>query len=531
MKFEAQNIKGDISGGLTAGIVALPLSLAFGIASGLGAAAGLYGAIFLSFFASIFGGTKTQISGPTGPMSVVVATAVLVLDQNIALIVAVFVLAGAFQVLFGILRLGKFVKFIPYPVISGFMSGVGIIIILLQIAPLLGQESHKNTVGAILSLAQDISNFNIPSFFIGIAALAMIYLTPKKISSFIPSPLLALILLSLIVYYFKIDVKLIGDIPTGLPHFIMPNFTDFSKVSIIVSYAAMLALLGSIDSLLTSLVADSVTKTKHNSNQELIGQGIGNMLAGFFGGIVGAGATMRTIINVKTGAKTRLSGVISSVFLMLVLLSFGSLVSNIPLAALSGILIKVGIDILDYRLLKRITKAPMHDLSVMFLVFFLTVFVDLIFAVGVGVVAASLLLVYRISKESDVEIVDEETDDLNRVKNGIRIVTINGAFFFGSTAQIIERTSSSIKLNFLVIDCSKVPFIDLSAAYALEEMISSQQSLNTKVFLVLNPKQTKDKSIYGVSKLIGEENIFTERKKALFTAAQNNKNSNDTNDF
>lgn len=517
------NLKGDLSGGLTAGVVALPLSLAFGIASGLGAAAGLYGAILLSFFASIFGGTKTQISGPTGPMSVVIATAVLVLEQNLALIVAVFVLAGAFQVLFGILRVGKFVKFIPYPVISGFMSGVGIIIILLQIAPFLGQEAHKNTIVAILSFVQDISNFNTSSFMIGSSALAMIYLTPKKITSYIPSPLLALIVLSLIVYIFKIDVKLIGEIPTGLPHFIMPNFTDFSKVSIIVSYAAMLALLGSIDSLLTSLVADSVTKTKHNSNKELIGQGIGNMIAGLFGGIVGAGATMRTIINVKTGGNTRLSGVISSIFLLLVLLSFGSLVSNIPIAALSGILIKVGIDILDYRLLKRLKNAPLHDLLVMFLVFFLTVFVDLIFAVGVGVVASSLLLVYRISQESDVEIVDEGTDELNRVKNGIRIVTINGAFFFGSTAQILERTSSALELNFLIIDCSKVPFIDLSAAYALEEMINAQQSLDTIVYLVLSPKQIKDKSIFEVKKLIGQENIFTDRKKALFSAAQKNK--------
>lgn len=515
------HLKGDISGGLTAGVVALPLSLAFGIASGLGASAGLYGAIMLSFFASIFGGTKTQISGPTGPMTVVVASVALALENDISLIVTVFILTGVFQILFGILRVGKFVKFIPYPVISGFMNGVGIIIILLQIAPLLGSLAPSNTLSAILNIPTVFTHINLQSASLGALTLFIIYLTPKKVSSFIPSPLLALIVLTMLSLFLGLYVKTIGDIPSSLPSFVIPSL-DVAKISLIVSYAAMLALLGSIDSLLTSLVADSITKTKHNSNRELIGQGFGNIMAGFFGGLVGAGATMRTVINIKTGATTRLSGVISSLFLLLVLIVLGGFVSKVPIAVLSGILIKVGFDILDYRLLKNLRNAPLHDLSVMLLVFGLTVFVDLIFAVGVGIIAASLLLVYRISKEANVELENEDEDELNSFKNGVRVITINGAFFFGSTSQIIERASNLMDLNVLVLDISKVPFIDLSAAYALEEMVLNQLEKEVVVYLIINQKQKSEKALNAVMRLV-EKNIYTNKREALQKAIRENK--------
>lgn len=516
------NLKGDISGGLTAGIVALPISLAFGLASGLGASAGLYGAIFLSFVAALFGGTKTQISGPTGPMTVVIASVVLVLEKDMSLIVGVFVLTGVFQIVFGLLKVGKFVKFIPYPVISGFMNGVGLIIIILQIAPLLGNEGQANTIGAILSLGSVLGSINIQSAILGVSSLAIIYLVPKKISAIIPSPLLALILLTLVSIGLNFDVKTIGEIPSSLPSLVMPNLLDFSKISLMVSYAAMLALLGSIDSLLTSLVADSITKTKHNSNRELFGQGLGNIVAGFFGGIVGAGATMRTVTNIKTGGTSRLSGVVSSLFLVLMVLVLGGFVSKIPLAVLSGILIKVGLDILDYRLLKNIKHAPLHDLSVMILVFSLTVFVDLTFAVGIGIVASSLLLVYRISKEANVKLEDEEAG-LDITKNGVRVISINGAFFFGSTSQIIERASDLIDLNVLVIDISNVPFIDLSASYALEEMIQNQTKKEIVVYLILNQKQRQERALQPIIKLLGKEKIYLSRKEALHKAVRENK--------
>ena len=305
------NIRGDIAGGLTAGVIALPLCLAFGIASGLGAAAGLYGAILLSFFAAIFGGTKTQISGPTGPMTVVTASVVVALGGDMSLLIMVFVLAGFFQILLGVFKIGRFVRFIPYPVISGFMNGVGVIIILLQISPLLGGSNPNGTIEALMALPS--IDINSQSLMLGALALIVIYLTPKKISAIVPSPLLALILFSLLSYFLNLDVKTIGLIPPSLPTFIIPQIS-YAHITIILTYALVLAALGSIDSLLTSLVADSLTKTKHSSNRELIGQGIGNMMAGFFGGLVGAGATMRTVTNIKLGGNSRLSGVTSSVF-------------------------------------------------------------------------------------------------------------------------------------------------------------------------------------------------------------------------
>ncbi len=510
------NIKGDIAGGLTAGIIALPLSLAFGIASGLGAAAGLYGAIVLGFFAALFGGTKTQISGPTGPMTVVAASIILPLGGDIASVMAVFVLAGLIQIGFGVIRIGRYIKFIPYPVISGFMSGVGVIIILLQLNPMLGSEGAGNTLKALMELPGALMHIDLSSFGLAIATIAILYLTPKKLASIVPTPLLAIIVLTPLAAFMALDVKMIGAIPTGLPEIIIPSF-DIAKVSIIVSYAAMLAVLGAIDSLLTSLVADSITRTKHNSDKELIGQGIGNALLGFVGGIPGAGATMRTVINIKTGGTTNRSGMIHALFLLLVLLFLGSYASHIPLAVLSGILIKVGLDILDYRLLTRISHAPRHDLYVMGIVFFLTVFVDLIFAVGVGIVASSLLLVYRISRESGADIFDSEPESSaqdDRIRDGVRVVNINGPFFFGSMSQVVERTQEALDVRTLVIDCSRVPFLDLSAIYALEEIILTQQEKGQAVYTVFNPKQLEDKTLSPILGIVGEK-VFTDQKSAV----------------
>lgn len=484
------NFRGDLVGGLTAGIISLPLSLAFGIASGLGASAGIYCAIILTLFVSIAGGTKTQISGPTGPMTVIISSVVVAFGiENLSLILAVFVLAGFFQICFGILKFGQFVKFIPYPVISGFMNGIGVIIIILQIPVFFGNDGAGNVIGSLMKFKETFANIDYASTAVGIATLLMIFFTPKKYTKIIPPALIALVVLSLIVYIFDIDIKTIGEIPTGLPNFHIPQIS-FDKISMVVLYAAMLALLGSIDSLLTLVVTDSLTKTRQNPNKELIGQGLGNMFCGFFGGVVGASATMRTLVNIKAGGKTPISGIISSIFLLLVLLIIAPLVSFIPLAVLSGILIKVGIDILDYRFLKGLKNAPAHDLIVAALVFLLTVFVDLIIAVGVGVIASCILLMYRISLRTNVEIQSDE-NELNRIKDGIRIFSINGPFFFGSTSQIIDRTSDLIETKVLIIDCSNVSFIDLSGAYALEDMINTQLSYDVKVLLVLKKKRPK----------------------------------------
>nr|MBP3724107.1 SulP family inorganic anion transporter [Campylobacter sp.] len=485
------NIKGDIAGGLTAGVVALPLCLAFGIASGLGAAAGLYGAILLSFFAAVFGGTKTQISGPTGPMTVVTASVVVALNGDMTLIASVFILAGIFQILLGVCRVGKLIQFIPYPVISGFMNGIGVIIILLQISPLLGGASSKGTIDAIISFPNIAINFH--AMILGLCALGIIYLTPKKISYFIPSPLLALIILSVASYLLNLDVKVIGDIPTGLPNFTIPDI-NFAQITVILTYALTLSLLGAIDSLLTSLVADSLTKTKHNSNRELIGQGIGNSICGFFGGLVGAGATMRTVTNIKVGGNSRLSGVMSSMFLVAVLLSLSKYVYFVPVCVLSGILIKVGLDILDYRLLKELKTAPRIDLSIMILVFLLTVFVDLIFAVGVGVVCASLALIYQVNKIAKVKAYE---------KDGAMVVSIKGAFFFGSSSKLANAIAD-INYKTIIIDISSMKFVDLTGIYALEDEILIKLEQKVKIYLVANEKQ----KLISLKNLLGEDKIF-----------------------
>lgn len=479
------NLKNDIVGGIIAGIIALPLALAFGIASGLGASAGLWGAIVLGFFAAAFGGTKMQISGPTGPMSVVSAAIVMHFAGDINTIMSIFVLAGIFQILFGVFRLGKFIKFIPYSVVSGFMTGVGFIIIILQINPMLGSKGVGDTLLAIKSLPETLANIDISTLFFALITIALIYLTPKKISKIIPPALIAILVLTPLCAVLNINIATIGDIPTGFAEFIIPN-VDFTKIFVIIMYAITLAVLGSIDSLLTSLVADSITKTKHNSNQELIGQGVGNALVGFVGGIPGAGATMRTVANIKAGGMGRISGITHSVFLLLVVLIFAPIVSYIPLAVLAGILVKVGIDILDYRLLKRIFYIPKKDLVVMIIVFLLTVFVNLIFAVGVGTILAWIFYQTSIPKVNK----NLETTILNDDENQ-KFIEIKGSMYFGNSTKIVDFLNLKNKVKNLTLDCTKATFIDISSIYALEDFINCIDKEKTKVDILISEKTLK----------------------------------------
>ena len=480
-------LKGDIFGGITAGVVALPLALAFGVASGLGAMAGVYGAILLGFFAAIFGGTKTQISGPTGPMTVVVASSVVALNHNINAIATMILLAGIFQLIFAFLRIGKYVKYIPYPVISGFMSGIGIIIIILQINPLLGLKSDADIVNILISLPSNILHTNFTALMLTISTLAILFLTPSKISKIIPSPLIALVILTPIGYYFHLDVSTIGAIPMGLPDFVIPT-VSFENYKVILSLAITLAILGSIDTLLTSLVADNLTKQKHHSNKELFGQGIGNTLCSFFGAIPGAGATMRTVVNIKSGGTTQLSGVVHSLFLLFTILFLAPIASQIALPVLAGILIKVGLDILDYKFIRVIKHAPKNDLWVMLTVFFVTVFVDLITAVGLGVVLASLLIVYRITKATKISTTNYKKSSIDQYFEDdphTRVVKIEGALFFGSTTAFENEINAILDTQTLIIDCIDVPFIDITAIFTLQELVSHLHSKNINTVLLL----------------------------------------------
>ena len=386
------NLHGDIFGGITAAIVALPLALAFGVQSGAGPVAGLYGAIALGIFAAIFGGTSTQISGPTGPMTVVSALVVIKaieeygsLEAGMGFIVCVFVLAGLAQIVFGVCQLGAYIKYIPYPVVSGFMSGIGGIIILLQIFPFFGQTSPKNVIDVLTHISDVMSLINWEAVIISSSTVAIIYLFPRFTKA-VPSTLVALISMTIVTTWFGLEVPVIGPIPSSLPELKLGTVASInaSDITLIIELALTLSLLGAIDSLLTSVIADNMTKTKHHSNRELMGQGIGNIMAGCIGGLPGAGATVRTLVNINAGGRTPLSGLTNGFVLLATLLGLGNYAQQIPIPVLAGILITVGIGIIDYKGFRHIKSVPRTDAIVMLIVLGMTVFVDLIQAVAVG---------------------------------------------------------------------------------------------------------------------------------------------------
>jgi SulP family sulfate permease len=526
--YSLRTFKGDLFGGLTAGIVALPLALAFGVATGFGPVAGLYGAIAVGFFAALLGGTPTQVSGPTGPMSVIFAAAIVAFPEDSSAVIGVVFLAGAFQVILGFLKVGMFVRYIPYPVISGFMSGIGIIIILIQLHPLLGAPSVSSPLEAVLKLPDSVINANLSSLGLALVTMAIVFFTPPRVSRSVPSPLLALLCGTLLAVVLSLPVAVIGEIPSGLPDFALPLF-PVTLLPKVVPIALALSVLGVIDSLLTSIVADSMAKSRHNSNKELIGQGVGNMAASFVGGLPGAGATMRTVVNIKAGGTTRVSGMTHALFLLAILLGLGRYAALIPLPVLAGILMKVGIDILDYRMLRILRRVPRPDLLVMITVFAITVFIDLIVAVGVGITLASLMITYRISVQSEIDVRGVQPGEWHRdleksleeeTGYGIRTLTIMGAFFFGTTAKMQEQVSRLIGTRVVIINCLDVPFMDLSGYFALSEMIDRLKNEEIKPILVVKQDLgiRQQMMAMGYGDLLGADGIQTDYNAALHLA-------------
>ncbi len=489
-KYDPSNLRGDLFGGITAGIVALPLALAFGVQSGLGAAAGLYGAIALGVFASAFGGTPSQISGPTGPMTVLSSLVVLTaiestgsLENGFGTIITIFVLAGFILIVFGLLKLGTYIKYIPYPVVSGFMSGIGVIIIVLQIFPFMGQASPSSIIEVFNQLPAGLQNINFEAVLVSCATIAIIYIFPK-ITRAVPSSLVALLAVTLIANWTNLSVPLIGDIPKGIPELQISKFSlEGIPLSLIIELALTLALLGAIDSLLTSVIADNVTKTKHDSNRELMGQGIGNMVAGAFGGLPGAGATMRTLVNVNAGGKTRLSGIVHGAFLLFILLGAGVYAAEIPLSVLAGILITVGIGIIDYKGIRHIPHVPRADAVVMILVLILTVFVDLIQAVATGMILASVLFMKQMSdqggrrvtisplREYSKELPWDDEDIPANIIDKIYVKHLDGPLFFGFAPAFQELAKTLPDIRVVIFRMKRVPHMDQTGLYALEEVV------------------------------------------------------------
>ncbi|WP_289037481.1 SulP family inorganic anion transporter [uncultured Zobellia sp.] len=603
MKNLFSNFKGDLFGGITAGIVALPLALAFGVSSGLGPSAGLYGAIFISFFAALFGGTNTQISGPTAPMTavsmVVIAGIIAIndgsLEKALPAILVVFLLAGLMQIGLGLLGIGKYIRYIPYPVVSGFMTAIGVIILVTQILPAIGYypkedeafveqykpmaeeiildnilkeeagegilvlENFEETIkraegiteedmlkeartlakseasgvlGAIKVMPRALQNINWLEFILALTTIAIIY-GFKRITTAIPSALVALIVVSGVAYGFGLDYRPIEEIPSGFP---VPNlgiFTSFelSSVTPYIFTALTLALLGAIDSLLTSVVADNMTKTKHQPNKELVGQGIGNSIAAIFGGIPGAGATIRTVVNINAGGKTKLSGMVAGVLLLVVLLALGPVASQIPAAVLAGILVTVGIGVMDYKGLKAIPSLP-KDMSlgpikfsseviIMLVVLVLSSVWNLVYAVGVGLVIASLMFMKKMgdltAERSDVKSLEKEqgwADEKSFPKNlkeTVFIKHLKGPLFFGSTSEFqiladqIPRSASTV-----IIRMDRMQYMDQSGLYTLEDVLIDLHNSNIEVLFVdvLPQPRYMMERVELIPDLIPAEHIF-----------------------
>ena len=530
--YDLKNLRGDLIGGFVAGIVALPLALAFGVQSGLGAVAGLYGAIAVGILAAVFGGTATQASGPTGPMTVVSATLVAAaiefsgsLESATGIIVITFLLGGAFQILFGFLNIARYIRYLPYPVISGFMSGVGLIIILLQIYPFAGVSAPKTTLSVITELPRFFASLNWAALGLGALTILIYYIFPR-LTKVVPSALVALISVTLLSYFLKLDVPLIGEIPSGLPSLKIGSLLsiDSGAYLLILEYALVLAVLGSIDSLLTSVIADNITKTKHNSNQELVGQGIGNIVAALMGGIPGAGATKGTVVNINAGGRTRLSGTIHGLFLLAVLLGVGQLAAFIPLAVLAGILIPIGFAIIDKRGLKHLLYVPRADAVVLVTVFAITTFGSLIQAVGLGVILASLLFMKRSSDLAEQgtsvtalagvegeEIWEDEISAYPDLRDCVYIKHLYGPMFFGFTSHfqdLIKNLDEGICA--LIIRMDRVPHMDQSGLYAMEEAILDLSRKGVTVLLTGLHPQPYDmlRTIDVIPDLIPENQLF-----------------------
>ncbi|MBD2434185.1 MULTISPECIES: SulP family inorganic anion transporter [Fischerella] len=530
-----RNLRGDLFGGLTTAIVSLPLALAFGVASGAGPVAGLYGAVCVGFFAALFGGTPTLISEPTGPMTVVMTGIVATMTANnpengLAMAFTVVMLAGIFQILFGIFKLGKYITLMPYSVISGFMSGIGIILIILQIAPFVGQPNPKGGVlGMVQNLPQLLSNINPIETLLGVLTLAIIFLMPSKLKRYAPPQLVALIVGTVVslVFFGNADIRRINDIPMGLPQLQMPRFTP-SQITVMIIDGAMLGMLGCIDTLLTAVIADSLTRTEHKSDKELIGQGIGNLVSGICGGLPGAGATMGTVVNIQTGATTALSGITRAIILLVVVLWAANLTETIPMAVLAGIALKVGIDILDWSFLKRAHQVSLKGTIIMYGVMFLTVFVDLIVAVGVGVFIANILTIERLSslQSEEVKTITDADDAivlnaqekqlLDQANGRVLLFYLSGPMVFG-VSKAIAREHNAIKdCDVVIMDLSDVPLLGVTASLAIENAIREAVEKGRHVFIVGATGKIKRRlEKLGIMQLLPPHHLLMNRTEAI----------------
>mgnify|MGYP000137805803 CR=1 FL=1 len=542
---QSPHLQGDFFGGLTTGLVALPLALAFGVQSGMGAFAGLYAAIAIGMLAAWFGGTATLISGPTAPMTVVsaiiIATAIET-NENLSIamgtIVATFMLAGVFQLFLGLLKSGQYIRHIPYPVISGFISGIGVLLIVLQVFPFLGHPSPQKVADIFVGLPGILSQINYSAVGLAGSTIAIIYLFPK-LSKVIPSSFVALILATAASKIMGLDVTNIGNIAFDLPVFKINTLSSLNwfDFSVIILPALTLAVVGAIDTLLTSVVVDKKTKTKHNSNKEMIGQGLGNMLSAAIGGIPGAGATMRSIVNINAGGRSRISGVIHSTVLLIILFFTGNYAELIPLPVLAGILVTVGIDIINYKEIKQFIHAPRTDAVIMLMVLSLTVFIDLFQAVAIGLVMALILFMKKISVITEDKPVESYVKDFTRekpwadevplpeqIQNKVFIQHFDNVIFLEFSNKLIAMTQSLPEVEIVIMRMKRVRYIDQTGVVAIKKAIIALQDKNRVVLITEIQHQPMDmlKKSRIIPHLIPEKHIFLDFNKAIQMMEENN---------
>ncbi|MBD0781755.1 SulP family inorganic anion transporter [Pseudoalteromonas flavipulchra] len=539
-RFKNASLKGDLFGGVTTAIISLPLALAFGVASGAGAEAGMWGAILVGLFAALFGGSTSLISEPTGPMTVIM-TAVLTAmmskypENGLTMGFTVVMMAGAFQVLLGTLKLGKYVTLMPYSVISGFMSGIGVILIILQLAPLLGHQAPAGgVVGTLSNLPSLLMDLHFSELFLGVITLAILFKMPSKWRQYVPAQLVALVAVTLLsIIIFDTDsIRRIGEIPSGLPSIVFPVLSPELLVEMLID-ALVLGTLGCIDTLLTAVIADSLTRTEHDSDKELRGQGIANMIAGLFGALPGAGATMGTVVNIQVGARSPIAGIFRALILMAVVFIAGSLTEPIPMAVLAGIAVYVGFNILDWSFIQRAHKLSVSQMAIMYGVMLLTVFVDLIVAVGLGVFISNVMIIERLSRvqanhvkaisdsdsDEDVPLTKKESELLDKANGKLLFFYLSGPMIFSVSKAIARQHRKISEYKAMVLDLSDVAMIDVTVGLAIENAITDALDADCSVFIYSPNLETTDKlKRLNIHDRLGDRAFCDSREIALSQA-------------
>lgn len=523
------NLKGDIFGAIIASIIAFPQALAFGVASGMGASAGIWGAIILSLFAGVLGCNLPFVSGPTGPVAIITATVVALCGGNVTSVVTILLLASVFQMLISVTPVPRMIKYVPYPVISGFLTGIGLIIIILQIAPLVGGVAQSSTIKAIMTYPTVFSHINIQALVLGLGTLFLLFFTPKAITKFVPAQLLALVIMTGVSYYLGFNVEKISALSFSLPHLYMPDFS-LEMLTKNIPIALTLAFIATSESLLTGIIMDSLTKVKHNSKRLVMAQGFGNLFCAMTGSMMGSAATMRSVAAIKIGGKTKLCAIFSAIILGGVLFKLTGFIAQIPISVLAAILIKIGYDILDLKVLKVLKFAPKDDLYVLISVLLLTVFYNLIFALGIGIILASLLYAKRIADDTNIKVTHynhlDYTPYEERIEKEshyqIRILHIDGQFFFGSITQIVSHFDEMLETKYIILNYSSNTELDMSAIFALEDIIVRLNAQKIKLILVIpNEKVYSQIQSLEIVSQLGKDSILMNENDAIKIATEN----------